>query len=451
MVDTRRIRVVKEGVAGTGPVVYVMAREQRVADNWALLYAQEEAHTHKVPLIVLFCIGEAFLDFSERHNVWLITSLKNIADNLAKKNIPFLVVHGDWARTVSREVNMRKATCVVFDQNPLEPVRTWRREAAVRITAPVYEVDAHNIIPVWFASDKAEFAAYTFRPKVRRLYREFAGDIPAVKKQTALYTEPVPPPDWEALRRVRTVSAEAPMPEWITPGEHAARTMLRHFVEDRLSGYAPLRNDPTLHAQSDLSPYIRWGNISAQRIAYTAEGVTGVSGESKKAFLEELVVRRELAENFVYYTKAYNTISGAHAWAQKTIEEHRSDPRAFLYSYDEFAAGKTHDALWNAAQREMVMRGKMHGFMRMYWAKKILEWTESPEEALTIALRLNDIYELDGRDPNGVTGVMWSIAGVHDRAWFDRPIFGKIRYMNEAGCRRKFDVDAYIAAMNALK
>jgi deoxyribodipyrimidine photo-lyase len=240
------------------------------------------------------------------------------------------------------------------------------------------------------------------------------------------------------------------MPLWIVPGEDAARRMLRAFVEDRLTGYATSRNDPTLHAQSDLSPYIRWGNISAQRIAHIVEGVTGVSGESKKAFLEELVVRRELAENFVYYTKAYNTLSGAHAWAQKSIEEHRNDPRAYVYTYDEFATGKTHDILWNAAQREMVFRGKMHGFMRMYWAKKILEWTRSPEEAIAIALRLNDTYELDGRDSNGVVGVMWSIAGVHDRAWFDRPIFGKIRYMNESGCRRKFDVDAYITTMSVL-
>ncbi len=226
--------------------------------------------------------------------------------------------------------------------------------------------------------------------------------------------------------------------------------MLRTFVDERLPRYAVERNDPTRHAQSDLSPYIRWGNISAQRIAHTVEYVTGVSGESKKAFLEELIVRRELAENFVYYTKGYDTLSGAHAWAQKSLNEHRGDLRAYVYSYDEFAAGKTHDALWNAAQREMVIRGKMHGFMRMYWAKKILEWTRSPEEAISIALRLNDTYELDGRDPNGVAGVMWSIAGVHDRAWFDRPVFGKIRYMNESGCRRKFDVDGYIAAIAAL-
>ncbi len=222
MVDSRRVRTLHDGMCGDGPVVYVMAREQRVRDNWALLYAQEKAKEHAVPLLVLFCIGPAFLEFSERHNVWLIMSLKNVAENLAQKNIPFLVIHGDWAETVSREFNTRNASCVVFDQNPLLPVRTWRKGAALRISAPVYEVDAHNIIPVWWASEKTEFAAYTFRPKVRRLYREFAGDIPAVKKQTSMYTGLVPLPDWEMLSNVRGALIQAPMPHGL------CRVKMRH-------------------------------------------------------------------------------------------------------------------------------------------------------------------------------------------------------------------------------
>jgi deoxyribodipyrimidine photo-lyase len=174
------------------------------------------------------------------------------------------------------------------------------------------------------------------------------------------------------------------------------------------------------------------------------ENERGIPKDAKDAFLEELIVRRELADNFCYYNQQYDTVAGSHAWAQKTIAEHKDDVREHLYSRDQFERGETHDDLWNAMQSQMVTEGKMHGWCRMYWAKKILEWTKSTQEAIDIALYLNDKYELDGRDPNGVVGVMWSICGVHDRAWNSRPIFGKIRYMNFSGAKRKFNVSQYI-------
>ncbi len=160
--------------------------------------------------------------------------------------------------------------------------------------------------------------------------------------------------------------------------------------------------------------------------------------------MEELIVRRELSDNFCFYNSDYDQFSGFPEWAQKTLNEHRGDKREFIYSLEQFEHGKTHDDLWNAAQLQMVLTGKMHGYMRMYWAKKILEWTGSPEDALEIAIHLNDKYELDGRDTNGYVGVAWSIGGVHDRAWQERPVFGKIRYMSYAGCKRKFDVSTFI-------
>ena len=166
--------------------------------------------------------------------------------------------------------------------------------------------------------------------------------------------------------------------------------------------------------------------------------------DGKKTFLEQLIVRRELAENFCYYNNDYDSFNGFHAWAKKTLNEHRADEREFLYSPAEFENAETHDDLWNAAQYQMVEKGKMHGFMRMYWAKKILEWTPDPEVALQTAIDLNDKYELDGRDPNGYTGIAWSIGGIHDRPWFERPVFGKVRFMNYNGCKRKFNVNNYI-------
>jgi deoxyribodipyrimidine photo-lyase len=170
----------------------------------------------------------------------------------------------------------------------------------------------------------------------------------------------------------------------------------------------------------------------------------GADQADSEAFLEELIIRRELADNYVYYTPDYNKVAGAHNWAQKTIAEHKNDKREYIYTLDQFEQAKTHDDLWNAAQLQMVKEGKMHGFMRMYWAKKILEWTPDAQTAIDTALLLNDRYNLDGRDSNGVCGVMWSICGVHDRAWNIRDVFGKIRYMNYNGCKRKFDVKAYV-------
>ena len=171
---------------------------------------------------------------------------------------------------------------------------------------------------------------------------------------------------------------------------------------------------------------------------------SSLSNSDKDVFLEELIVRRELSDNFCEYEPSYDYFEGFHPWAKKTLNQHREDKRDYLYTRGKFEYAETHDPLWNAAQNQMRLAGKMHGYMRMYWAKKILEWSPSPEIALQVAIDLNDKYELDGRDPNGYAGIAWSIGGVHDRAWFDRPVYGKIRYMNFNGCKSKFNVQKYI-------
>ena len=227
---------------------------------------------------------------------------------------------------------------------------------------------------------------------------------------------------------------------WIEPGESGASKTLRNFLETKLSRYDTDRNDPNRDGQSNLSPYLHFGQIGASRVALEVMQ----SMQDAGAFLEELIVRRELSDNFCYYNQNYDNVQGFPDWARSTLEEHARDRREYLYKLEELERGKTHDDLWNAAQLEMVQRGKMHGYMRMYWAKKILEWTESPAEALRAVIYLNDRYELDGRDPNGYVGAAWSLGGVHDRAWKERAIYGKVRYMSYNGSKRKFDVQAYI-------
>jgi deoxyribodipyrimidine photo-lyase len=233
------------------------------------------------------------------------------------------------------------------------------------------------------------------------------------------------------------------------PGAGKANEMLRSFINYRLPHYADKSNDPNADAVSRLSPYFHFGQLSAQRAAYEIQNLHSPSPDTR-AFLEQLIIRRELSDNFCFYSQdgRYDSFEGLREWAQKTLDEHRNDPREYIYSRDEFMNAKTHDPLWNAAQREMLINGCMHNYMRMYWAKKILEWSPSPEYAIDTAVYLNDTCSLDGRDPNGYAGILWSIGGVHDRAWGERPVFGKIRYMSANGCRRKFDVDAYIQRFN---
>jgi deoxyribodipyrimidine photo-lyase len=212
------------------------------------------------------------------------------------------------------------------------------------------------------------------------------------------------------------------------------------------------RNDPAKpQSLSGLSPYLHFGQVSGARCAMEAKKHAKSASKAVETFFEELVVRRELADNFCWYSPKYDSLEGQkYDWAKDTLRLHASDKRDKVYTLEQFESAKTHDSLWNAAQKELVFGGKMHGFMRMYWAKKILEWTESPEQALEFAIFLNDKYSLDGRDPSGYVGCAWSIVGVHDQGWKERPVFGKIRYMAYSGCEKKFKIPDYIARVNQL-
>ena len=233
-------------------------------------------------------------------------------------------------------------------------------------------------------------------------------------------------------------------------GTTEALSVMNNFIREKLPDYSSFRNDPNQHVLSGLSPYLHFGQISAQRIA--REVIREYKDDKRAAsFLEELIVRKELSDNFCYYNPDYDNLNGAKEWAKHSLDMHNKDKREFIYTPDDFENASTHDMLWNAAQNEMKKNGKMHGYMRMYWAKKIVEWTADPAVAHNIAIAMNDKYSLDGRYPNGYTGCMWSIAGIHDRPWSERSVFGKIRYMNHNGCRRKFDVDAYIQYVDQIR
>ncbi len=443
MVDARRVRSLNEQPVGTGPVLYWMQRGQRAVDNWALLYAAERAEARETTLIVVFNMVPSFQPAPFRAYDFLIKGLQEVEATLRSLKVPFYVTTGEPAESIPRFVREQGVGEVVADFNPMRVPRSWHETVAAAVDVKMWQVDEHNIVPCWVASPKEEFAAYTFRPKIHRLLKEFLTPYPPLPKTVA--TAAAPQIDWKQVCAGLTFDMSVPAVTWLTPGTKAATALLDDFVSHKLAHYDTGRNDPTLDAQSNLSPYLHFGQLSAQTVALAVQSATTVPGDAKNAYLEELIVRRELTDNYCYYNHQHDTVAGAHAWAQKTIAEHAKDTREHLYSKETFERGSTHDELWNAMQRQMVQTGKMHGWCRMYWAKKILEWTPDVQTAIDIALYLNDKYELDGRDPNGVVGVMWSICGVHDRAWNERPVFGKIRYMNYNGAKRKFDIAAYMA------
>jgi deoxyribodipyrimidine photo-lyase len=443
MVDPRRVRIVKQGSIGSGSVLYWMSRDQRVNDNWALLFAQELALERKVSLGVVFSLVPRFLNATSRQYGFMLKGLQEVENRLAELNIPFFLLIGSPEQELPAFLAKHQISGLVTDFDPLRIKQQWKKEVAAHIKSSIYEVDARNIVPCWEASSKKEYAAYTLRPKIHRALPEFLKDFPLAQKHPFPWPKKVKKTNWDEAEISLKIDRSVPEIDWLLPGEKAAAATLDCFLTKKLSAYASRRNDPTEDGVSNLSPYLHFGQISAQRVALQLKKKK-VNKESKDGFLEELIVRRELSDNFCFYNQDYDRFAGFPEWAQKTLNEHRGDQREYLYSLEQFEDGKTHDDLWNAAQMEMVHRGKMHGYLRMYWAKKILEWTGSAEEALEVAILLNDKYELDGRDTNGYVGIAWSVGGVHDRAWKERPIFGKIRYMSYGGCKAKFDVNSYI-------
>ncbi|XP_009764740.1 deoxyribodipyrimidine photo-lyase [Nicotiana sylvestris] len=460
VVQSGRIRVLKQGSGPlVGPVVYWMFRDQRIRDNWALIHAVDEANKANVPVAIAFNLFDQFLGAKARQLGFMLRGLQKLHSNLENTlQIPFFLFQGEAVDTIPNFLKECGASLLVTDFSPLRDVRSWKEKICERVSesVTVHEVDAHNVVPVWVASNKLEYSAKTIRGKINKLLPEYLIELPAIGPPKIKWLSPNPPIDWPKLiADVVRKGAEVPELEWCEPGEDAALEVLmgskNGFLTARLKNYSTERNNPLKpQALSGLSPYLHFGQISAQRCALEAHKVRKLYTQAVDTFLEELIVRRELADNFCYYQPRYDSLLGAWEWARKTLMEHASDKREHIYTREQLEKAQTADPLWNASQLEMVHYGKMHGFMRMYWAKKILEWTSGPEEALAITIYLNDKYHIDGRDPSGYVGCMWSICGLHDQGWRERPVFGKIRYMNYAGCKRKFNVDGYISYVKRL-
>lgn len=431
-------------------VLYWMQAAQRAEWNHALEYAIRQANERGKPVVVAFSITDDFPEANERHYAFMLEGLKETQAALAKRAIPLIILHGKPDKTIPQLA--KNADLLVMDEGYLRVQQHWRDRIAEQAECTVVEVTTNLIVPVEEASEKENFSAGVFRPRITKQLETYLVPLkhtkPTVSSLKLGFKSVDITPTEKALKKLKIDRSVKASP-FFTGGTAQAKKRLRHFIQHKLDDYADIRNDPMADCQSNLSPYLHFGQISPLYVALEVQK-SNAKPKSKAAFLEELIVRRELSYNFVYYNSQYDAYDALPAWALRTLNFHAKDKRETLYTREQFERAETHDPYWNAAQQEMVLTGKMHNYMRMYWGKKILEWSKTPKEAFTIALFLNNKYEMDGRDPNGFTGVAWCF-GKHDRAWTERPVFGKIRYMNAAGLKRKFDIDAYVEKINTLE
>jgi deoxyribodipyrimidine photo-lyase len=432
-----------------------MQRAQRAKDNPALDAAIEAANELGLPLAVLFVLVPSFPGANRRHFSFLLDGLPGCARGIEGRGAAFVFRREDRdpVEAVLGLAKRLRAALVVGDENPVREPEEWRREIARRLAVPFVTVDADVVVPTSLFP-KEEFAARTIRPKIHRHLDRFLVpgrepranvSFPAGRRPVSDSLDPA-----RLLSRLPLDGSAAPV-SGVRGGTEAGEVALAAFLDGRLALYPERRNRPE-HADgtSHLSAYLHFGHLGPRGVALAVHRARAPAA-AKEAFLEELVVRRELAVNFVARNPSYDSWECLNPWARATLEEHLGDRRPALHEEEALEAGATGDPLWNAAQKEMVLTGRMHGYLRMYWGKKLLEWTDHPARAFEISVRLNDRWELDGRDPNGYAGIAWAIGGKHDRPWPERPVFGKVRTMTFASTSRKFDARGYMERIRRIE
>lgn len=440
-------------------ILYWMQASVRVRDNLALALAQREALDRGLPLEVLFCLDAGFPEANARSFAFLLDGLEDVARGLEHQGLHLTVARAPATQAVP--VAGARAALVFFDRGYLPFPRHQRMEVARALPCPVVMAEDNAVVPVKVVSDHDEWAAATLRPKLMRQAGVEAflprprpgapsrpGDLAADLEAAGIAV--VESPSRATLELLGVDASVAPTP--LVGGETAAWSTWEAFRDHGLEAYNEARNDPNVDGQSGLAPYLHFGHLSPLSLVedLKARGLWKEPTTYRKAgedpvskFLDEALVRRELSFNFVVFNPHHATWLGLPDWARQTLTNHARDPRAWTYTRHQWEAGATHDRVWNAAQHQLVSTGTIHGYLRMYWGKKILEWSADPAQAYLDALYLNNKYALDGRDPNSYAGVAWCL-GKHDRPWGERPVYGLVRSMVESGLRRKFDVDTYV-------
>ncbi len=456
LAEDARVTVRRGGapLPGGKCIVYWMQRAQRALDNPALDTAIRMGNELGLPVVAFFSVVSNFPGANLRHYVFLNQGLADIEEDLARRNVAF-VVRRPPSNSLEKFLVEARAAMLIGDENPCREPERWRRVLARRLKLPFWTVDADVVVPSKLFT-KHQYMVHILRKRMEPLLREYLVKPPVVKARKA-WARPKNfesfPVTHDITKGWRNFDRAVKPVDSFHGGTHAAQRLLKEFVAHKLANYAVQRNHPEVDGTSRMSPYLHFGHIGPLTIALAVEDACDkglATRQARDSYLSELIYWRELAVNFVRYVPRYDSIEAAPEWAQKTLREHAADRRNPVYTLGQLERAETYDELWNAAQRQMLHAGWMHNSMRMYWAKKILEWAPSPAKAWEYAVILNDKYFLDGRDPNGYAGVAWAIGGVHDRPWFEREIFGTIRYMSGKSTGKKFDSWMYIRQMAEL-
>ncbi|MGL5978086.1 MAG: deoxyribodipyrimidine photo-lyase [Erysipelotrichaceae bacterium] len=434
-------------------ICYWMQSAQRYEYNHALHFAITQANEKKLPLVVYFGLTDTYPEANARHYWFLIQGLQEVATTLYAKQIPFHITHQEPKEGILELLD--RCALLVCDGAVLRHERDWREFVSERCPCEMVEIDTNCIVPLAHCSNKEEYSAATLRRKITPLISYFADDfieehyhgapVPSLAKSFDIHTITEQLEGFNVNRAVGVVAMHG--------GRSAALTRFQAFLETQFEDYHSNRNEPVLNATSGMSPYLHFGQVSSQELYHLATLWTNqhpTCETSFQAFKEELIVRRELAFNFVHYNTYYDSYQCLPNWALDSLELHNKDLRPYYYELEVLEQGASDDPYWNAAQKQLVLTGSMHGYMRMYWGKKLLEWGSTPKIAFEQALYLNNKYALDGRDPNSFAGIAW-IFGKHDRPWTKRAIFGNVRYMNASGLERKMNIKAYVAMIDALE
>jgi deoxyribodipyrimidine photo-lyase len=457
-VERARVRELNRASPGENAayVLYWMRRNRRLGSNHALAHAAAVANQSGLPLLVYeepTCTYEAAND---RMHTFVLEGVPEIAKGLRRMRAGYFFYPGSRRADGNNVLQKlaRKARCMVTDDYP------YGVSVPEAIDVACFAVDSSCIVPM-SCHEKRAWAAYTIRPKIHRELAEYLKPVDEIKLKKP-WRDDLLPGDVAAMRtevrgsNISQLVANCEIDHAVKPsisfsgGAAAAEIRLEVFLEQRLRRYAREHNEPARHATSELSPYLHFGHISSLQVALEARARASEHKLIADEFLEELIVRRELAFNFARYTENRESLDALPEWCKRTMAKHAKDKRPWVYTARQFEHAETHDALWNATQKELLMRGRIHGYYRMYWGKKIIEWSRSYEEALRIMIQLHDVYALDGRDPNTCTNILWCY-GLHDRPWAERPVFGQIRYMSLDGMRRKTDTEAYLAEIAELE
>ena len=431
-------------------VLYWMQQSQRAEYNHALEYAVQQANDFGLGVVVAFGLTDDYPEANLRHYTFMLEGLTETQTLLAQRDIKMVLRRGS-PPDVALELG-QDAAMIVCDRGYLKHQRIWRDQVAQKSLCRVVQVESDVVVPLEKVSSKTEYAARTIRPKIQKHLADYLMELKPIKVQHSTMNiffddlDLKQPADILPLLNIdRSVPA---VTRFFKGGISQAKTIFGNFIRSRLKNYEKNRNQPQTDDISHMSLYLHFGQISPLYLALRINKADSRLDSAKAAFLEELIVRRELAANFVYYHRDYDNFDCLPDWAQKTLADHRKDRRSYTYTREQLENAETHDSYWNAAMQEMKYTGFMHNTMRMYWGKKILEWSSSPEVAFRNTLAINNKYFLDGRDPNSYAGVAW-IFGMHDRAWPRRPIYGKVRCMTSSGLERKCDIRAYVDKVEA--